>query len=404
MTKRHRKSPAGFTIVELALVLIIFGIVLSTITLGYQYYINSKKAGDLDLRLNEVQTALNEFQLNRGRLPCPAARGLPPTDVNYGRENCAVAVAPGTRPLDSDNNGVNDRVLIGVVPFMTIIDPDNDGVGFADPNNDENAYPDFVTNHAFDTWGNKVTYAVSENLTRVADYDQNSGVIDIVDEQGNSLLPFQGTAQAALISHGQNGKGAANTEGNTVDICAQSAQKQADVAAGTNTTLDETRNCIFTSAAFLNGISNDNDDDYYDDKIVYILNRSTELWQFTDTVDVNNTPLDPTDDVTQVANTNGGNVGVGASNPTEQLHVEGDVQAFGIIADKLCDSSGSDCMLPEAIAGNIPDMQCNSGEVVVSIEENRVNCSDPFPPTISGTCPTGTELVGVSSTTGIICE
>ncbi len=392
-------SAKGFSIVELALVLIIFGMVISTVMLGYKYYLNRNQADTTAETFNEVGTALFEFQIQEGRYPCPARLAAAPSDADYGVENCAGAFVAAGRDVDMD--GTPENALIGGVPFRTLIDPNNDG-DFAD-----SPYPDFTEKNAFDFWGNKKTYVVSEPLTNALTFHQDSGVIDIIDENRDSLLEVQGTAQALIISHGQNRKGAYTRNGNLVENCAVGIQKQADIDAGAvGTPPDETENCQYLDATFMNGLRNDTSYNFYDDIMKVILNKKSSLWEYTNVAYDNKGTDDPSDDVfiNQVANTNGGYVGIGTDDPAEKLQVAGDIQAFGIHAEKLCDQGGEDCLLPEAIAGELDDMKCPSGQVVTKIEKNTVSCENPFKNAISGTCPNGTNFVGVSSKSGLLCE
>lgn len=404
--KYTAKNTDGFSIVELALVLIIFGMVISTVMLGYKYYTTRSQANTTAESFNEVGTALFEFQVQQGRYPCPARLNASPADADYGVERCdlvtyaplaGIDIVPGR---DVDGDGDIENAYIGGVPFKSLIDPNNDG-DFTD-----SPYPDFTEKNAFDFWGNKKTYVISAPLTNPLTFHQDNGVINVIDESDVSLLEVTGTAQALIISHGPNGKGAYSRAGNLVENCAVGIQKQEDQDNGISTPPDETENCQFLNATFLNGLRNDTNYNYYDDTVKVILSKKSSLWEYTNVAYDDKGTEDPSDDVfiNQVANTNGGYVGVGTDTPTQKLQVEGDIQAFGIHAEKLCDQGGEDCLLPEAIAGELEDMSCADGLVITEIEKNTVTCENPFKNAISGTCPNGTNFVGVSSKSGLICE
>ena len=149
----------------------------------------------------------------------------------------------------------------------------------------------------------------------------------------------------------------------------------------------------------MKGVRNDVEADYNDDYVKFIVSNVSNIWTFTDII-VN--PDGST--INQVANTNGGNIGLGnIKTPAEQLHLEGDILADGMHVEGLCDSSGNDCMPPETIGGNVPNMQCPTGQVVTTIEKNQVTCANPFPPSAFTPCPTGLFLTGISSVSGPIC-
>lgn len=416
------KREDGFTLVELAIVMIIFGLVTSTVFLGYNLFISSRATDRTVEAMDETQLALFEYQISRSYYPCPADPTLGPGDANYGREARLAPVAPAvigqcgfgagsvTRVQgfrDADGDGVDDNILIGAVPFRTFIDPNNN-----DPSGGNSVYEDYIERYGFDGWNNKLTYVVSETLTHPVTYNERNGVIDVIHEntldEANdpdaSLLDRRGIAQIVILSHGENGKGAYSRSGNIVQNCAVSIEKQTDIDNGIATQPDETTNCHNLDGVFLNGLRNDTNRDYYDDVIRYMMISKSNLWEFSG-IDDGGTPLDDSDDINKVVNTNPGNVGVGIKAPTEKLHVEGEIQAQGVYAEALCDAAGTDCMLPEAIGGELDDMQCPPGQVVTQIEQNRVTCSDPFSGTsLTGTCPAGTFMRGVSSKSGLICN
>ncbi len=421
------KNQQGFSLVELAIVMIIFGLVVSTVFLGYTIFTSSQAKDKTLLAIDETKEALFEFQISRTSYPCPASLEAGPGDPNYGREvrrppaapavigECDYGLGTGvfrTRGFrDTDGINGNDWILIGAVPFRTFIDPDNN-----DPSGDNAIYPDYIEKYGFDGWNRKLTYAVSETMTNPNTFNDKNGVIDIIHENtllgtldtdpDASLTDRRGIAQLVILSHGPNGKGAYSRGGTRIENCAYSVEKQADIDNGVATTRpDETENCDFNDPYFLSALQNENKNDYYDDIVKFMIVSKNNLWQYSGKDD-KGTPADTTDDVNKVTNTNGGNVGIGTLDPLQRLHVEGDIQAYDVYSIEYCDSAGIDCMLPEAIAGKLPNMTCpNPGEVVIKIEKNSVQCANPFAgASLAGTCPPGTYLRGINAQTGIVCD
>lgn len=419
------KYAQGFTLIELALVLIIFGFFLSTIIFAYQHYQREQIAQHLEEDFQESKTIIDWNLIAFQRYPCPADPRLGPGDANYGREqrdtsdNCLnVFDVIGQRDVDGD--GTNETVHIGALPINDILDPNNDG-------NTEDSRIDLTRNDlradsVIDPWGSKILYAVTAEMTKTG-YDERNGVIDIVnaDAGGDSLLKEEATAHAVIVSFGENRNGAyVEGAGNPIINCSVGVKKQEalddPMIDNSTLTLDESTNCNKLDGKFLLTTPNDTDKDFYDDRVVFFESAFKDIWQKAGSKKVRDddisTPLiDEELFVRRAASNIKGNVKVGDILVSqERLHVEGDIQAQGVISNRICDTGGSDCLIVEALAGDITDMQCPKGQVVESIEKNKVNCVNPFPHAITGTCPQPPavaipeQIVGISSKTGIICE
>ena len=395
-SKPYKKTPlpsqSGFTVIELAIVLIIFGMFTSTLALAYTLYIGSQAKDNTIEAISETELAILEFQLDMRRYPCPANINLGPNDPNFGLEDCALAAPPPVGGRDVDEDGNPELVMIGGIPFRTLVQTVGADQGGS-----------YVEKYGFDGWNRKITYAVTQNLTNTETYDVSNGAIEIMDEMRISMLDEPGTAHFVLISHGRNGKGGYSRNGNRVDNCAVGLQRQQDIDAGIFVPPDETTNCQFTDATFLDGLRNDTDRDYNDDIVKGSISLAPDIWVFGE-----DGVIDEAGNLQrQIFNTNDGNVGIGIDTPQQSVHVSGDIQAFEVHAQSLCDAFGTDCMNPEALGGELEDMQCPPGHVIQSIEQNRVNCVNPFAANIGGNCSDmGPDfyLVGYSSTNGIICE
>jgi prepilin-type N-terminal cleavage/methylation domain-containing protein len=208
MTLRYRRRPpqAGFTLVEIAVVLLI----VAFLTVAGVRLLSSTQEG-LRARLTRqnmdaVKAALQAFMVRAGRLPCPAEETDNPSDATYGIEATPTAGAcPGTTGLDS-------VAFRGVVPWKTL---------------------GMTTETAFDGWGRQITYAVTNTATSLttATLSGLGGSMTLHTAAPISLgLPATGNqinacsttandnvcnaaAAVMLVSHGQNSFGAYNVTG-----------------------------------------------------------------------------------------------------------------------------------------------------------------------------------------------
>lgn len=103
-------SQKGFTLIEIAVVMLILSLVLSAgINMISAQRINTGLAATENAQNTAVEL-LRAFFLRNGRLPCPADPTLPPGNVNYGVEECDLL----TRGVAATN------VYWGVLPFATL--------------------------------------------------------------------------------------------------------------------------------------------------------------------------------------------------------------------------------------------------------------------------------------------
>ncbi|MBF0295927.1 MAG: prepilin-type N-terminal cleavage/methylation domain-containing protein [Magnetococcales bacterium] len=156
------KTTNGFTLIEMAMVLVVLGLLLGGLLGPLTTQLEQTRRHKADADLEEIRLALSGHALLHGRLPCPA-------DGRDGREARLPDGSCATPPTS------HDRTIIGVLPWETL------GVG------------------RFDPWGNRYTYAVDPVFTQAA-----SGTPD--NRLGRLQVRFGVDATPAVfLSHGPNG-------------------------------------------------------------------------------------------------------------------------------------------------------------------------------------------------------
>ncbi len=418
--KHTKYDKSGFTLVEIAIVLLIGGLFLVSVSRIYGLYMKQYLYKTNEYRLQQTHDALLTYRSGAGRFPCPADPRLAPGDVGYGEEVCPSAGGCPTglkcvNGRDVDGDGIPERVLIGAVPHNTILDFFANGGVFA-----ENVrFPDFGAFSVIDVYGTKLSYAVTEELSNpgysfLNPAPSNLGAISITDEFNKSIITPPESGQVVVFSHGENRVGGYDKNGTFHTDCIISSfytgSDPGYVAGGvippginSSSIQRDKENCDDNDAIFIVGSrSMAPGAHYYDDSLYYINATSQELWK----------PSFLSNGMAWY-NTNSGNVGIGVDAPRfdAKLHVgdksgshEADMHAPYVRAQKYCDSTGDDCMDPETIAGNLPQMTCpNQYEAVVAIENNHVICEPVIVSVPTSACPNGEFLVGVSNLGHIKC-
>lgn len=90
---------AGFTLIELAVVLLIVSLLLGGLLVPLSTQIGQRNIQQTQTQLDEIREALLGFAVVNGRLPCPTTTA-DPTNANYGLEdaNCTAPASEGYLP------------------------------------------------------------------------------------------------------------------------------------------------------------------------------------------------------------------------------------------------------------------------------------------------------------------
>jgi prepilin-type N-terminal cleavage/methylation domain-containing protein len=188
----YRKN--GFTLIEMAMVLMIVGLLLGSLMVPIAARIEQGKIADTQQTEATIIEALLGYAIANGRLPCPASA------TSYGAESFASG--------GNESNGLCSNFYNGWVPAVTL------GLSNVDPQG-----------YAVDAWNNRIHYAVtiasSNAFTKTNGISLNSTadlyVCASASANGsgcsvaNSIL--SATAPALIYSLGKN----AATAGNGAD-------------------------------------------------------------------------------------------------------------------------------------------------------------------------------------------
>lgn len=122
----------GFTLVEMAVVLVIIGLVLSGLLVSLSAQVEQKNFNENETTIDNIKEALLGYAMANGRFPCPAA--TPATGIT-----AVEAFAGGGSP----SNGMCAQFYNGFVPAITLgLSPTN------------------TSGYILDGWNNPIRYAV----------------------------------------------------------------------------------------------------------------------------------------------------------------------------------------------------------------------------------------------------
>lgn len=214
----------GFTLTELAVVLVIVALVVGSLLIPLSAQIDIRKTSDTRTAMAEIREALLGFVAVNGRLPCPAAATLATAAAGAGRE---LNLSAGGNCLDL--NGLPTEV--GVLPWATLGVNETDG------------------------WGRRYTYRVTQQFaTRVPPTVPGAGWPAPCNAGPNPVnaafvLCSIGTLNvrsaaapagnvigvqvpAVVIAHGRNGNGGFTPQGTQLPIGADADEQDNQLTNG----------------------------------------------------------------------------------------------------------------------------------------------------------------------------
>lgn len=216
------KRAHGFSLVEMAVVMVIIGLMLGGLLTPLSVQMEQRKVADTQKALEDAREALIGFALRNGYLPCPAVSAS-----NGLEERSGGACSNGRR--------------VGFLPWATLGLP------------------------KLDSWGHLYRYSVSpafansqvpfELLTR------RDITIGTRDARGNLVAASAvNDIPAVVLSHGKNGSGAFSDLG-------------VPVASTSSTNVDERTNASPAGIAFVSRLASDNPNEAggeFDDQLAWL--------------------------------------------------------------------------------------------------------------------------------------
>jgi prepilin-type N-terminal cleavage/methylation domain-containing protein len=315
------KRNHGFTLLEVALALIVISLVMVPYIQVYKQYMNDQIKEQSDDYISVIQSALQKYAMRYGRYPMPANPSLGPgSAAGFGQEvalatigNCSAASLAACRTTAAWGVVPNNTVLIGAVPFAALGLPQK---------------------YNLDGYNNKFTYAVTESLTVAASYKDNGGIIQVIDELGSETQGTNKNAHYVIVSHGSDRKGAFTLNGIQTITCDLSILSRDNDNCDNNATFRSNFATIGTggNAKYTRDEIDVAGPNHYDDYIHWATSTDTDIW--TKTVASGTT--------SDIFNRDLGSIRVGGTTePTAKVEVRGgDFKATAFRADRLCTNTG----------------------------------------------------------------
>lgn len=211
----------GFSLVELALGLVIVATLLSALLVPLATQLDQRRTGETQRLLEVAREALYGYAIAQGRFPCPA------TATSNGAEAFATTPAPG----GNEDNGMC-LSFRGFLPAVTLGLSPLDRQGFqpdafgGDPNRIRYAVADVLDQGTVKMYTAKGRLWINTNLPLVSSANNRFSVCSTANTAAASGCPAggvtlaNGNAIAVVLSVGKNPEGRGDDENENLDLSA----------------------------------------------------------------------------------------------------------------------------------------------------------------------------------------
>jgi prepilin-type N-terminal cleavage/methylation domain-containing protein len=362
----------GFTLIEICIAIIVLGLLITPLFRLYDTYLIEKKLNATQRAIEVVTGEMETYKNVHGAYPCPSAMDAARNDAANGRAFnnnvcdaaffAAIPQIPGeclngvclkssVRPTTSD-------IIIGTVPFRDL---------------------QMIEQDALDGYGNRLLYAVTQDLTNVATFNSEAGGISIIDSAANKMVAND-SAMFVLLSFGASKQGGYNKNGLQTTACPT-------VGPEVNNCIDDFNNSTIPADAIFSyaPITTAPGANSYDHVMQFHTTKEQRLWRRYTGNEQDAQDLSPDD-----------RVGIGTDTPVSTVDIRTEVAASGdniaslliaegeLAAPEICDEAGNYCFDPKIIAGDatvaVTDpsfggLRCpNDGEYMIGIKNGQPVC------------------------------
>lgn len=195
---------SGFTLVEMAIVLVIIGLLLGGLLMPLSAQVEQRRISETQKTLDEIRESLIGFAISNGRLPCPATATIASGMANAGLEACNGGTYGNCTQCANPS---------GALPWATL--------GISET----------------DAWGWRFSYRITGYFSQgiahplglgcTPDTTPTKASFALCSPGDNTICPSNtncpGTniasgIPAIVVSHGKNGAGAHNTQGTQIPV------------------------------------------------------------------------------------------------------------------------------------------------------------------------------------------